>query len=68
MGSFLEEKMAFETNTHFTLESWNHPCFSKDYHMIFGPYPISRLEEIKRTIVKNFDPRVKYLFYKYKES
>ena len=54
------------TDTHFTIESWNHPCFNDKYYtMSWGPYPLANLRTIKETIVKNFDPRVKFVLYKH---
>ena len=53
----------------FTIESWNHnACEDKSYHMVWGPFPISkwRTEEITSNLRKS-DPNVKFLKYKHAE-
>lgn len=55
-------------DTMFSVDSWNHPCYGEknwDYHMIWGPYPLSKMKEIKDTVLKNFDKKVKYVLYKH---
>lgn len=55
-------------DTHFSIESWNHKCFNDKYYtMLWGPFPISTINEITSKIIKNFDKEVKYITYRHPE-
>ncbi len=48
----------------FTIESWNHPCFNKYYHMVWGPWPLHMKAEIEATLLKTFKSNgVKHILY-----
>lgn len=61
-----------KADTQFSIDSWNHPCFVAqgkwDYHMTWGPYPLSMKQDIINRVVKNFDPSVKFLLYTHQED
>lgn len=59
-------------DTHFSIDSWNHPCFVAqgigDYHMVWGPYPLNMKQQILDTVVKNFAPGTKHLVYNHQDE
>ncbi len=74
----------YKQSTFWTLESWNHNAFEdKNYHMIWGPFPIQtvtkdkdgkvrvidefRMETISSNLRK-FDPNVRFVKYRHAEN
>lgn len=50
----------------FSIETWNHNDFGKYYTELWGPYQLSQWYTVDKTIIKNFDPKVKYIKYRHK--
>lgn len=53
-------------DTHFSIDCWGQKHFPPDYHMTFGPFPLSQWNsEVITTNLKKFQPEAKFLKYKH---